>query len=87
MLDENELYEKWRRAGEAERRTLEEELYDAVREHAVCIVWKRLPEDYRDLVHDIAADVIQQLGRFRGGNRQYTNATAPGAAFVCRICT
>jgi RNA polymerase sigma factor (sigma-70 family) len=66
MSNENDLYKKWLTAPEGKRKGLAEEIYSAVRTHARTVVFKRLPEVRADLPHDIAADVIQRLGAFRG---------------------
>jgi RNA polymerase sigma factor (sigma-70 family) len=66
MVDENELYEKWRNARGMEQETLREKLYHAVKRHAAAIVWKKFPEGYWDVPNDIAANVICKLDTFRG---------------------
>jgi RNA polymerase sigma factor (sigma-70 family) len=69
VLNENELYLKWRTARGTERETLRERLYHAVKKHAAAVVWRRFPEGYWDLPHDTAANVICKLETFRGRSK------------------
>ena len=67
MPDENQLYEEWSAA--TDRREIEERLYRAVSRHAAAVVFSKFPEAYQDLIPNIAAAVMGQLGEFRGESK------------------
>jgi DNA-directed RNA polymerase specialized sigma24 family protein len=68
-VNENELYELWRKASEEERPALETQLYEAVKRHAQAVAWKKLGEIPRNLCDEIAGDVVRQLDAFRGDSK------------------
>ena len=63
---EDELYEKWRNADEADTCELEAELYSAFKRHAQIVVFLKSLYYQSDLAHDIAVDAIRGLPRFEG---------------------
>lgn len=66
MSNENEFYEVWREAPEAEKWEWEELLFEEVRNHAMAAVWTRMAEFNPDLAQEIVCAVYGNLPRFRG---------------------
>ena len=65
MPDENEVYQQWLNAPEEERPDIETKLANKVKRHAQAVVWQMLGEDRPDLVEDITAAVMVEIGQFR----------------------
>ena len=65
VLNENELYERWKECPEVLQEQWESELFHAVERHARAVVWLRLGEQNRELVHEIASAAILGLPTFQ----------------------
>src|SRR5690349_17599839 len=63
---ENDAYEAWREAPDAEKGEWEEMLFEEVRNHAIAVVWTRMAEFDPDLAQEIVCAVYDNLPRFRG---------------------
>ena len=65
VSNENELYERWKECPEVLQEQWESELFHAVERHARAVVWLRLGEQNRELVHEIASAAILGLPTFQ----------------------
>ena len=78
MSVENELYERWLNAGEAEKEELIGRLFQEVVRHAQSVVWIGLQEWNPDLAQEIAFAAFRNLSRFKGESKFSTWVHAIG---------